>query len=113
MGGLSIDGKSSLTVPYNFPCYISLVNSRHNNIDFTLYGAPVNQTAFMMRINYPFSVSDYNVLEFGKAYRINKADDITILYLGSIVEANTTSFLEWKSVPDPVQTKPNSSFKLT
>ena len=48
MGGLALDGKLSLKVPNNYPCYISLVNSRRNKVDFTLYGAAFNTSVFMM-----------------------------------------------------------------
>ena len=101
MGGLSLDGKQMIKVPHNYPCYISLVNSRRNKVDFTVYGAPVNTTAFMMQINYPFNATNYTLLEFGKPYRIEKNYDITILYLGSIIDGNSTSLIEWKKIPDP------------
>ena len=93
MGGLALDGKQLLNIPSNYPCYISLVNSRRNKVDFTLFGAPINTTVFMMRINYPFNSSNYTMVDFGKPYRIDKSDDITILYLGSIINANTTSLI--------------------
>ena len=55
----------------------------------------------MMQINYPFNTTNYTQVEFGRPYRIEKSYDITILYLGSIVDANTTSMIEWKKIPDP------------
>ena len=102
MGGLALDGKLSLKVPNNYPCYISLVNSRRNKVDFTLYGTAFNTSVFMMKINYPFNASNYTMVEFGKTYHIQKTDDITILYLGSLIDQNTTSLIEWKKIPEPL-----------
>jgi len=102
MGGLALDGKQLIKIPHNYPCYISLVNSRKNLVDITLFGNSVKTSAFIQQISYPFNATNYTLLEFGKPYRIEKNYDITILYLGSIIDANTTSLIEWKKIPDPV-----------
>ncbi len=89
IGGYGLDGKQALEVPNDKPCYVQLVNSRRNQIEFSLKGE--NVTAYMMRINYPFNTTNYTRMENGKAYRISKADDMTILYLGSTVEQQAVS----------------------
>jgi hypothetical protein len=74
MGGLALDGKLSLKVPSNYPCYISLVNSRRNKVDFTLFGTAQNISVFIMQITFsihPFNASNYTLVEFGKTYRIH------------------------------------------
>ena len=99
-GGFGSEGKFNFEVPMDKPCYISLINNRRNNIDYSLAGS--NITAFKMILTYPYNLTNYTMVPLGQTMRLSKSEDITLIYLGSIYNQNTTSMFQWKNIPDPV-----------
>ena len=83
------------------PCYISLINNRRNNIDYSFAGT--NISAFKMILTYPYNITNYTMLPIGEKMRVSKSEDMTLIYLGSISNQNTTSMFSWKNIPDPVK----------
>ena len=88
-GGFGSDGKIDIEVPTDKPCYISLVNNRRNNIDYSIAGS--NITAYRMIITYPYNVTNYTMMPLGQTIRLAKSEDITLIYLGSLNNQNATS----------------------
>ncbi len=54
-GGFKSQGKLTIEVPTDKPCYISLLNLRKNNIDFKFSGE--NVQVFKMALTFPFNVT--------------------------------------------------------
>ena len=100
-GGFGSDGKIDIEVPTDKPCYISLVNNRRNNIDYSIAGS--NITAYRMIITYPYNVTNYTMMPLGQTIRLAKSEDITLIYLGSLNSQNATSTFQWKNIPDAVK----------
>ena len=54
-----------------------------------------------MILTYPFNITNYTKVNLGEKMRVAKTEDITLIYLGSTNNQNTTSMFEWKNIPDP------------
>ena len=109
-GGFGSDGKIDIEVPTDKPCYISLVNNRRNNIDYSIAGS--NITAYRMIITYPYNVTNYTMMPLGQTIRLAKSEDITLIYLGSLNNQNGTSTFQWKNIPDAVKSALSLSLTL-
>ena len=71
----------NIEVPTDKPCFISLINNRRNNIDYSLVGS--NITAFKMILTYPYNMTNYTKVNIGEKMHVAKTEDITLIYLGS------------------------------
>lgn len=91
VGGYGTSGSFNVTAPMDKPCYISLINMRLNRLDVSVQG--VNVQAQMVTLNFPFnsSVSKNMNTSTGAPSRINGVDQVTYIYLGSVVNKNSTS----------------------
>ncbi len=97
-GGFGLDGEIEIEVPTDKPCYISLINNRRNNIDYSLAGSDI--LAYRMIISYPYNITNYTMVPLGQTIRVAKSEDMTLIYLGSVNNWNSTSIFKWKNVPD-------------
>ena len=88
-GGFGQDGKVDIEVPTDKPCYISLINNRRNNIDYSLAGSDI--LAYRMIITYPYNVTNYTMVPLGQTIRLAKSEDMTLIYLGSVNNQTMTS----------------------
>ena len=55
-----------------------------------------------MILTYPYNMTNYTMVNLGEKMRLAKTEDITLIYLGSTNNQNTTSMFQWKNIPDPV-----------
>ena len=55
-----------------------------------------------MILTYPYNMTNYTMVNLGENMRLAKSEDMTLIYLGSTNNQNTTSMFKWKNIPDPV-----------
>ena len=60
----------------------------------------------MMKIDFPFETTSYLKLDQGKSTRINPEDHMTYIYLGSMVNQDVLTTLEWSKYVEPKKEAP-------
>ena len=55
-----------------------------------------------MILTFPYNMTNYTMVPLGQKMRLAKSEDMTMIYLGSINNQNTSSIFQWKNIPDPV-----------
>ena len=99
VGAAPAEGSMNIDVPINMPCYVQLINNKQTRMEIKLE-ATDSVRASIMTLDFPFNTSKFEDMTLNSPYRINTVDQMTFIYLGSVVNQNTTSRLMWKKVPD-------------
>ena len=91
MGGFEVNDSSSISAPANYPCAITLFNSKGEDLDVTITGFGVK--SFATKITLPFEKTSYG--QYKEDFRITPTDDVVMFYVGSVTGESSSGGIIW------------------